>query len=151
MEVKNQPKLLFHGADIIDINFNAKQAYDGKEKIDLHINPQVFIPEDNLSIFQIIMEVEVTCKEYFSLNLVSVGNFELNGEIDADIRKKFINENAPAIMFPYVRSFITTLSSNLGTTTGPLVLPTQFFKGEIPEVKVEPTAEETTPPDQEIV
>jgi len=40
-------------------------------------------------------------------------------------------------MFPYVRSFITTLTSNLGDVTGSLVIPTQFFQGDLPEFTTE--------------
>jgi preprotein translocase subunit SecB len=38
-------------------------------------------------------------------------------------------------MFPYVRAFITTLTTNLGNVTNPLIIPTQFFKGELEEVQ----------------
>ncbi len=37
-------------------------------------------------------------------------------------------------MFPYVRAFVTTLTSNLGNVTGSLTIPTQFFHGELPEI-----------------
>lgn len=37
-------------------------------------------------------------------------------------------------MFPYIRSFITTLTANLGDVTGTLTIPTQFFKGELKEI-----------------
>lgn len=47
---------------------------------------------------------------------------------------KIVNSNSPAIMFPYVRAFISTLTTNLGNVTGPLLIPTQFFRGELEEV-----------------
>jgi len=34
-----------------------------------------------------------------------------------------------------VRSFITTLTASLGNVTGSLVVPTQFFQGDLPEVE----------------
>ena len=40
-------------------------------------------------------------------------------------------------MFPYVRAFITTLISNLGNVTGTLVIPTQFFQGDLPEISID--------------
>jgi len=52
-----------------------------------------------------------------------------------NLKKVFVNINAPAIMFPYVRAFITTLTTNLGNVTSPLIIPTQFFKGELEEVQ----------------
>jgi preprotein translocase subunit SecB len=52
-----------------------------------------------------------------------------------NLKKVFVDINAPAIMFPYVRAFITTLTTNLGNVTSPLIIPTQFFKGELEEVQ----------------
>ena len=84
------------------------------------------------------MEVSVICENYFDLNLVGIGNFEFDKNFeDIDLKKTFVNANAPAIMFPYVRSFITTLSTNLGNVTGSLIIPTQFFQGDLPEMIID--------------
>ncbi|GBD88123.1 hypothetical protein BMS3Abin03_02057 [bacterium BMS3Abin03] len=81
------------------------------------------------------MKVELNADEYFNLQLLAIGNFEISGEkITKKIRKDFINANAPAIMFPYIRSFITAFTSNLGNVTGSIVIPTKFFKGEMVEI-----------------
>jgi len=134
MEVANQPKLKFHGVDFINIKFNSTQQYDGQTGIDLNIDPKVFYPENNELFFRIFMEVSIVCNNFFELNLVGLGNFEFDKEFDdIELKKTFVNANAPAIMFPYVRAFITSISSNLGNVTGPLVLPTQFFQGDLPE------------------
>ena len=37
-------------------------------------------------------------------------------------------------MFPYIRSFISTLTANLGNVTGPLTIPIQFFNGVLEEI-----------------
>lgn len=68
------------------------------------------------------------------LFIVALGTFELKGDFDEKTKKSFVNINAPAIMFPYLRSFISTLTSNLGNVTGTLTIPTQFFKGELEEI-----------------
>lgn len=142
MEVSNQPNLMFHGVDFVHIKFNTNQQYDGKTGIDLNVEPKVFYPDDNNLLFKIFMEISITCEGFFDLNLVGIGNFEFNKDFeDADLKRMFINTNAPAIMFPYVRSFITTLSSNIGNVTGPLVIPTQFFQGDLPELSIEDTEE----------
>lgn len=138
MEVSHQPKLKFHGVDFIHIKFNTEQQYDGSSSIDLNIEPKVFYPEDSNLIFRIFMDVSVYCEGFFNLNLVGIGTFEFDKEFEDDkLKKTFVNANAPAIMFPYVRSFITTLTTNLGNVTGPLVIPTQFFQGDIPEIAID--------------
>ena len=61
----------------------------------------------------------------------------MNEVEDQNLRSTFINTNAPAIMFPYIRSFISTLTSNVGNVTGTLNIPPQFFKGNLPVLSEE--------------
>jgi preprotein translocase subunit SecB len=83
------------------------------------------------------MDFDLKSKDCFELALRAVGNFELEQDIDEKLKKSFVNANAPAIMFPYVRSFITTLTSNLGNVIGPLLIPIQFFQGELNELELD--------------
>ena len=138
MEITNQPKLMFHGVDFVNIKFNTFNQYDNKSGIDLNIEPKVFYSKDNDLIFKIIMDTTLHSERFFDLNIVAVGTFELDKEFEeTDLRKVFVNTNAPAIMFPYVRAFITTLTSNLGNVTGALTVPTQFFQGDLAEISAE--------------
>lgn len=138
MEVSLQPKLKFHGVDFVNIRLDTKQQYDNQAGIDLNIEPKVFYPENKTNFFKIFMEVSIVCEGYFEIVLVGIGNFEFDKEFEnIDLKKTFINTNAPAIMFPYVRSFITTLTSNLGNVTGSLTIPTQFFQGDLPEYAID--------------
>lgn len=135
MEVSKQTKLTFHGVDILNVNFNAIAPRQGELNIDINCKPKVFYPLDNRNFFRIVMDIELKDERFFALAIRAIGNFELDTEINDELRKIFVNSNAPAIMFPYIRSFITTLTANLGNVVGPLLIPTQFFKGEIEEVK----------------
>jgi preprotein translocase subunit SecB len=135
MEVTQQIKLSFHGVDIMNVDYNSLKQYNNQEMIDFSVSPKVFYPEDEKKQFKILMDVSLKCKEHFDLTLVAIGHFELDVEIEEPQKKVFVNLNAPAIMFPYVRSFITTLTSNLGNITVPIILPTQFFNGEMEELK----------------
>jgi preprotein translocase subunit SecB len=138
MEVSAQPKLMYNGVDIINIKFDTIKQYDNETGIDLKIEPKVFYPQGNENFFKIFMEVSIHCEMFFDLNLVGIGNFEFDKEFEnKELKKTFINTNAPAIMFPYIRSFITTLTSNLGNVTGALVIPTQFFQGDLPELIID--------------
>ncbi|MFA5753165.1 MAG: protein-export chaperone SecB [Bacteroidales bacterium] len=135
MEVKTQSKLTFHGVDIINVNFIAFAPRDKNLQIDIKCEPKVFYPVDNSYAFKIIMEIELKDEKCFVLALKAIGNFELESDLDDELRKTFVNSNAPAIMFPYIRSFITTLTGNMGKVIGALVIPTHFFKGELDEFK----------------
>jgi len=133
MNISDQPKLLFHGIEIVRTNYYSEKKYhkDIETPIDLSVNPKVFYPKDNVKDFSIIMEVNIRVEKYFNLEVAAVGYFELNGEITPEIKLNFINTNAPAIMFPYLRSFISTFTSNIGINSGTLIIPPQFFSGNL--------------------
>jgi preprotein translocase subunit SecB len=134
MEVKKQSKLTFLGVDIININFNAVSRRVEELEIKINCIPKVFYPVEHKNFFKIIMEIELKDEKQFELSLSAVGTFELESEIDSELKKTFVNSNAPAIMFPYVRSFISTITANMGNVVGTLTIPTQFFKGELDEI-----------------
>jgi preprotein translocase subunit SecB len=137
MEISNQPKLIFEGVNIVHIDFNNYQQYDNKSQIDLIVDPKVFYPSNQENHFSIVMESSLNCDGFFKLVVVATGNFVISSEgVDTELRKNFINANAPAIMFPYIRAFISTLTSNLGNVIGNITIPTQFFNGDLPEIDV---------------
>jgi len=133
MEVSKQTKLTFHGVDILNVIFNAFSPPQEALNIDVNCVPKVFYPLDNKNIFRIIMDIDLKDERYFDLKVRAVGNFELDSELTEELRKHFVNSNAPAIMFPYIRSFISTLTANLGNVVGSVIIPTQFFRGDLEE------------------
>ena len=135
MDVKTQPKLRFQGVTFTNVHFDAFSIYDGSKTININIVPKVFYPKDDQLMFRIIMEVKLNCEGSFNLFINAIGEFFFDQSVsDEKLKKSFVNVNAPAIMFPYVRSFISTLTGNLGGILASLVIPTQFFQGELEEV-----------------
>ncbi|MCA4782364.1 protein-export chaperone SecB [Empedobacter stercoris] len=53
----------------------------------------------------------------------SIGEFEFDSDISTEDLSKYFLTNSTAIMFPYIRSYITTLTSNSGFGK-PIILPT---------------------------
>ncbi len=137
MEVADQIQLKFHGVDFPVINLKSENPFVQSPRtiINIDIKPKVFYPTEQPDYFKIIQEVTLSSSNFFELFIISVGTFELKANVDENLKKVFVNINAPAIMFPYVRAFITTLTTNLGNVTSPLIIPTQFFKGELEEVQ----------------
>ncbi len=134
METSNQINLTFHGIDFINVKFNSIQPFRFEEKINFKIDAKLNIDNDSENNFQIIMGLEMQANSYFELNIVAVGYFEIKSDASKELRANFINVNAPAIMFPYVRSFVSTLTSNFGNCISTLIIPPQFFKGEVKNV-----------------
>jgi len=139
MESEEQILLRFHGTDIIRTNFFSYKPFIDSTSIKIDVTAKVFYPEDDKRKFKIIMSVSLGVEDFFQLSLDSIGHFEFHADLDKDagLRRKLVNVNAPAIMFPYVRAFITTLTSNLGQCMKPLTIPTRFFKGELDEFVTE--------------
>lgn len=140
MEITEQIKLRFTGVDFPSVQVKSYKPYKESDDVKLktNIQPKVFIPKDSKHTFNIIMQVEIFAEDHFSLSVTAVGLFELSQEdVSEEIRNSFINENSPAIVFPYVRAFISNLTSNLGRVTTPIVLPTRFFKGKLEHTQPE--------------
>ena len=138
MEIKEQPKLRFIGMDFPSIELKSIQAFieSEDERVNIEIEPRIFYPEGEPNTFKIIMNVELSVENYFELKIIGIGTFEISGiDISDSDRKMLINANAPAIVFPYVRSLIATITSNVGKVITPILLPPRFFKGELEEMK----------------
>ena len=75
--------------------------------------------------FQVRFILNITDKKIFSLGVCHLFTFETDEEIISDetefSKNKIFNQNAPAIAYPYVRAFISTLMLNAGYP--PLMLP----------------------------
>jgi preprotein translocase subunit SecB len=140
MESKEQVKLKFKGVDFPFVKVKSKSIYNDSDEMDIDVNihPQYFLPKGSLNKFHIVMNVTINVADCLDIEISAIGTFILSGvEGDEDIRKQFINANAPAIMFPYVRAFVSTLTSNLGKITSSITLPTRFFKGELEEMQTD--------------
>ncbi|WP_315152629.1 protein-export chaperone SecB [Capnocytophaga leadbetteri] len=67
--------------------------------------------------------------EIFDLKIEFLAIFGTSEKIDADFKKStFVKSSSPAIAFPYLRSFISTLTLNAGLP--PLILPAYNFTRE---------------------
>ena len=131
MSTETQIKLKFHSVDFPVVDFQSRKQLTENPEITIEIEPKVFFPKEYPNHFKIIQDIHVFVEEVFDLSIVAIGSFELNDVEDENLRHSFVNMNAPAIMFPYIRSFISTLTSSLGNVTGTLNIPPQFFKGEL--------------------
>lgn len=89
----------------LKINFSIKGEKD-KSQFTLYLETEVFDSEKNL---------------YIKVN--TEGYYEFSEDIPSTNLGKFFTVNAPAILFPYVRAYISTLTS-LSGIGGNVLLPT---------------------------
>ncbi|MDD3543579.1 MAG: protein-export chaperone SecB [Christensenellales bacterium] len=79
--------------------------------------------EEKENIYNLFFEITINDK-LGSLNIFLniEGKFEFNKDLTDSEKDSFFNINAPAILFPYVRAYISTLTSLSGIN--PIILPT---------------------------
>lgn len=129
-----QDNLRFDGVKFFSVHFDILGSPKDNVDINLDINPKILYHSDTK--FDILYDVDLNIPEVFKLNLRSVGYFELSQEVleNPNIKDQLVNTNAPAIVFPYIRSFISMFTANLGTIPS-LTIPTHFFKGKLEKFK----------------
>jgi preprotein translocase subunit SecB len=94
---------------------------ESKKNLNINIQPEgKYFKNENKFFLFLIVNIDDE-KGEFQSRVVSRGEFRINGDIE-NIRDYF-NTNAPAIMFPYIRAYLSTLT-NLSTAGHPITLPT---------------------------
>ena len=92
-----------------------------KMKFDLHIIPSGIIHEKS-SVFELVLNVSVSEKsERFKVNLEAHGLFSFKNVSDKIIISDMFFKNAPAIIFPYIRAYVTSLTALSGMEA--IILP----------------------------
>lgn len=97
------------------------------DEVDTQLKIKNGFTSEDKHIFAIIFELTLENKERnFYLKVEAHNHFRLNQEITDEFKDStFINVNAPAIAFPYVRAFISNLTLNSGYD--PIILPSYNF------------------------
>jgi preprotein translocase subunit SecB len=115
---------------------NAKLQFKGHKIVKSEIvfnnddvSPEISLEIERSSILKSTTEIEVTTKTKIIDNNNSVniyveliGYFVFDSDIDEMTKNIFTNVSAPAILFPYIRAYISTLTALSGRS--PILLPT---------------------------
>lgn len=90
----------------INVNKETKQTDEDKYLIKL----ETYIINESKT-----LEIEVTMYGYF----------EISPKVSPEIRRSFVELNAPTIMFPYIRAYISSLTGLSGLS--PVIIPAVNF------------------------
>lgn len=111
------------------VDFNVKNPFDRNipEGLEVNIAYSNLFNDKDATHFTVNLELEIKSPDStFILQVKSMALFQTQSAIDAAFKESpFVSVNAPAIAFPFLRSFITTLTSNAGLK--PLILPAFNF------------------------
>ena len=125
MFVPDKSCMQFEGYRFDVIHFEVTQGLDQDVKYELSPTFSKAVAEQNDNIeVQLSLTIDSTPDNPapFSLRIVMSGKFVLTmAQEDADLRKKLINDNTVAIMFPFLRSAVATLTTTANFP--PLLLP----------------------------
>lgn len=116
--MENNINLQFIDYKVTKSTFNVLGSYDNK------IDIQFKTIQNIIDEFHFTNSIDITINEDkggLYINVVIEGNFKIIGDIPQEIRESFIRINSTSIMFPFLRSYIASLTSLSGVP--PLVLP----------------------------
>lgn len=109
-----------------DIDYRTNQYFEEQNvsvKFNLSRNVEYLDDEDNTMLVSLIVSVFEGAEENnypFSLKINMTGIFKLDNIYESE-RESFAEVNAVAILFPYIRSLISTITANVNVP--PLILP----------------------------
>lgn len=119
-------KFQFKGFNIVRSLIERKDIKPSK-KLTLLFNPKGIINKE-VSNFQLHLEVKIEDEnKSINIEITAVANYYFEKEIELDILNNLFYLNAPALLFPYIRAYISTLTNLSGFET--LTLPTLNMTG----------------------
>lgn len=91
------------------------------EHMRLKLNMEVKVHEENQLCDLILCVDMMDAASNLSVSVRLIGFFEAI-DADKDARDSFICRNAPAILFPYMRAYVSTITAQAGIS--PIIMPT---------------------------
>ena len=120
-EQSKTAKFQFRNYKILKSFFEIKNETHSNT-INLNFDPKGVISKEN-SCFKLELGVKIDdANESFHIEVIIVADFYFDSDISQENLNKYFFVNAPALLFPYVRAYISTLTTLSGIN--PINLPT---------------------------
>ncbi|MBN2745408.1 MAG: protein-export chaperone SecB [Bacteroidales bacterium] len=92
------------------------------KKISLEFSPKGIVNKED-GIFQLNLRVKIADQNNsFNIEIDAMANYHFENKLDIDTLNSYFFVNAPALLFPYLRAYISTLTNLSGFE--PINLPT---------------------------
>ncbi len=134
--VNESLKLSFQRFEVIKANLQKVKKKDGLEEDNNLGFLFKIVPNKNKGFdkINVVLGVQIEPSEDFSYSIEAVlrGDFTISDGIDDEEKLTLLIHNAPAILYPYLRSYVTMLTSQLSAEQ--IVLPVMNFHRIIEEV-----------------
>lgn len=124
---KQQQQFKFTGYNILKSLIEIKDFNDTNKELNVKFERSAGIKGANNK-FKLDMHLTINnSNNSVMIDIVACGYFEFDNELDNETENIFFNTSAPAILFPYIRAYISTLTSLSGIN--PITLPTLNLTG----------------------
>ncbi len=122
MDKSKQPGIAFTDCVVIDLKFHREPNVREKPTLDVEFDIVKRIADDKSSAqVELTGKVQETSTRAFEVNCTVLGQFMVvDGQENMSI-EEFLDHNAPALLFPYVREAISNVTMRGGIK--PIVLP----------------------------
>ena len=115
-------KFRFHGYRITDSQIHVDANKKVSERCDVSFEKTIGVNENERKM-RLLFEAKIDSEnKALHIEVKAEGYFEFDSDISDNEKTLFFKTNAPAILFPYVRAYISTLSALSGIS--PVILPT---------------------------
>lgn len=119
-------KLQLVNTKVLSMTFDAEQIKEGEKKKVLNIEYKVLYNAQDKEAFEVVFDIFVQHEGEFNMKTKFAAYFRTSEEIDDKFKNSnFPVVNAPAIAFPFLRSFIGTMTINAGYNA--VILPSINF------------------------
>lgn len=116
-------KFRFNGFKVIESKFKYISEFSGKpENYSVDLTPSFSVSESDRIVRLTLETVVATENKLVDIYVKSESVFEFDADLDSGEKQVYFRKNAPAIMFPYVRAYISALSALSGIPS--ITLPT---------------------------
>lgn len=126
IDQEHRSVLSFKHVFIDEIIFERKENYNFREKLNFKLGCSIeFNEEKSCYIVKLTTELgnkDNTEESYLKVCVAGEFNIEFNNEITDDVKEILIKKNTISILFPYLRSYISSITSQTGMK--PIILPT---------------------------
>lgn len=125
--IQNKIRFVKFFVESLDYNCKNIELNDINEELEIELKITSSFSDDDLKSYLIKIDVGLSSKDsIFKLNCKAVGFFETVEEINEEFKSSsFVKINSPAILFPFIRSYINTITTNSGIS--PVILPSINF------------------------
>lgn len=126
-EFQNKIKLDRFFVEQLKYECNNYNKINMSDHLDIELGVASSFSDEDLKSYLIKILVKIKSKTNdFSLKCNAVGRFVTLEDIDDEFKiSHFVKINSPAILFPFVRSYINTITTNSGFS--PIILPSVNF------------------------